>query len=75
MSSFVPCRGKEACVERGDRCITCGRSLSEIARTRVLIDDLAELALKMDYSNVEEFAAYIGSKLAKKIHHRRERVA
>lgn len=72
MSLFVPCRGKQACIEHGDRCVTCGRTLSEIARTRVLIDDLAELALQMDYDNVDAFAAYVGAKLARKIHYRRE---
>lgn len=72
MPSFAPCRGKQACVERGERCITCGRSLDEIARTRMLIDDLAELALRMDYDNVDEFAAYVGAKLAKKIRYRRD---
>jgi hypothetical protein len=72
MPLFTPCQGKNACVEKGDICITCGRSLDEIARTRQLIDALSELALEMDYSNAEEFATYIGSKVQKKIRYRRE---
>lgn len=72
MPSFTPCRGKQACVERGEHCITCGRSLDEIARTRRLIDELAELALDMNYDNADDFAAYVGAKLAKKIHYRRD---
>ena len=59
-------------MERGELCITCGRSLDEIARTRRLIDDLAELALRMGYDNVDEFAAYVATKVVKKIHYRRD---
>ena len=72
MPLFTPCRGKQACVERGDRCITCGRSLHEIARTRQLIDDLAELAITQGYDNLDEFAVYVANKLGKKIRYRRD---
>lgn len=72
MPLFTPCRGKHACVEKDDRCVTCGRSLDEIARIRLLIDALSELALEMDYSNADEFAAYVGSKVSKKIRYRRD---
>lgn len=72
MSLFTPCKGKHACVEKGDLCLSCGRSLHEITRTRRLIDELSELALEMDYSNLDEFADYIGSKISKKVRYRRD---
>lgn len=59
-------------MEKGDRCLSCGRSLIEVSRTRELIDQLGDLALQMDYDNLDEFAAYIGSKLIKKVRYRRE---
>ncbi len=59
-------------MEQGDRCITCGRTLDEIAHTRRLIEALAELALDRDYDNVDDFATYVGNKLSKKLHHRRD---
>lgn len=74
MTKFTPCRGKQACVEKGEHCLTCGRSLDEIARTRQLIDELAELALAMDYANIDEFSTYIAAKLSKKVQYRRENV-
>jgi hypothetical protein len=46
--------------------------LSEIARLRAAIDELARLALDADYDNTEEFAAYVARKLFKTINHRRE---
>jgi hypothetical protein len=72
MSLFTPCKGKTACRDDGERCLVCGRSFAEIARTRELIDALAELACAQDYGNVDEFAAYIARKLEKKVRHRRE---
>jgi len=72
MPDFTPCRGKQFCVEKGDVCISCGRSLDEIARTRRLIDELAELALSMEYGNLDEFTGYIASKVNKKVRYRRE---
>jgi len=72
MALFTPCRGKHACVERGELCVSCGRSLDEIARTRRLIDDLSELALQMDYSNLDDFTAYVAGKIGKKVRYRRE---
>ncbi len=70
MARFTPCQGKTACRDDDERCITCGRSFAEIAQTRNLIDALAELAMNQAYENVEEFAAYIATKLVKKVRHR-----
>jgi hypothetical protein len=71
MSRFTPCKGKTACRDDGERCITCGRSFAEIERTRALIDALAEFALGQGYDNEEEFAAHVADKLVKKVRHRR----
>jgi hypothetical protein len=72
MSRFTPCQGKTACRDDGARCLTCDRDFAEIERTRALIDALAEFAMQQDYENVEEFAAHVADKLAKKVRHRRE---
>ena len=72
MSTFNPCKGKTACRDDGEKCLTCGRSLGEIEQTRILIDALAELALVQGYDNVNQFVVYVADKLEKKILHRRE---
>ena len=71
MKVFTPCKGKTACRDDGERCLTCGRGFDEITRTRQLIDALADLACAQGYNNVDEFAAYIAHKLEKKVRHRR----
>ncbi|NTV96391.1 MAG: hypothetical protein HGA75_13410 [Thiobacillus sp.] len=72
MSQFKPCAGKTACRDDNVHCLVCGRSLAAIEATRRLIDGLAELAMAEDYENVDEFAAYVASKVVKKVRHRRE---
>lgn len=71
MSTFTPCKGQTACRDDGERCITCGRGFAEIEQTRALIDALAAFAIQQDYENVDEFAAYVASKVVKKVNHRR----
>jgi len=71
MPVFTPCRGKTACRDDGERCVVCNRSLVEIGQTRDLIDALAELAMRQNYDNVDEFAAYVAAKLVKKVAFRR----
>lgn len=71
MSTFTPCKGQTACRDDGTTCLTCGRGLGEIGRTRQLIDALTELAVAQGYENVEEFAAYVAAKMVKKVRHRR----
>lgn len=61
--TFTPCRGKSACRDDGQRCLTCGRSLVEIVQLRQLMDQLTELAITNGYDNVDEFAAYIARKV------------
>jgi hypothetical protein len=72
LTRFQPCHGKDACRDDGERCLTCGRSLTEIARLRAGIDALATLALDAGYDNSEEYASYVARKLLKTISHRRE---
>ncbi|MBK1630633.1 hypothetical protein CKO31_07720 [Thiohalocapsa halophila] len=72
MARFEPCHGKDACRDDGERCLTCGRQLTEIARLREAIDALAGLAVDYRYDNTEEFANYVARKLFKTINHRRE---
>lgn len=70
MSLFSPCKGKTACCDADERCLTCERSFAEIEQTRALIDALAEFALQQSYENVEQFAAYVADKAVKKVRHR-----
>ncbi|EGV32242.1 amidohydrolase 2 [Thiorhodococcus drewsii AZ1] len=74
MARFEPCHGKNACRDDGERCLTCGRGLDEIARLRNAIDALATLAIERDYDNSEEFATYVTRKLFKTINYRREQL-
>ena len=65
---FIACKGKTACQEDDLYCRTCGRSLEEIYTTRLLIDELAQFLLSMNYSNSEEFLEYVVKKATKKFH-------
>lgn len=69
--AFVPCQGKSACRELQGRCLTCGRTLEEVAQLRLLIDDLSNMAIEFDYDNTQQFADYVARKLIKKVAHRR----
>lgn len=72
--SFSPCKGKTACRDDGERCLTCGRSLAEITQVRALIDEAAEAVsafiVAQGYDNPGEFAAYFARKVEKKVLHR-----
>lgn len=72
MQNFKPCVGKNACRDSEHSCLTCGRPLAEVARTRELIDQLAEFVIASGYGNVDEFATYIARKVVKKVEHRRD---
>jgi predicted Fe-S protein YdhL (DUF1289 family) len=73
MTTFTPCQGKNACRDDGETCLTCGRSLSEIAKLRELMQGLKTLAIDHEYENVNDYADYISRKVAKMIdHHRQE---
>jgi len=72
MSVFNSCKGKTACRDDGEKCLTCDRSFAEIEQTRKLIDALADFTCAQGYDNVGEFAAYVASKVEKKVKHRRE---
>lgn len=70
--AFVPCQGKSACRDDGERCLVCGRSLHEVALLRDLIGRLADLAVVHNYANADQYAAYVAAKLEKVIAHRRD---
>ena len=70
---FRPCAGKNVCIENKTHCLSCGRKLTTIAKTRKLIEELANLALKEDYNNVEEFMEYIGIKAGKMVRHQQNK--
>lgn len=72
MSRFTPCKGRTACRDDGEKCLTCGRSFAEIEQTRSLIDALAEFVIAQGYENTGEFAAYVADKVEKKVKYRRE---
>ena len=67
MARFSPCKGRELCRELGVRCITCGRSLDEVARTKLLVDEVFGFIQQMDYENGEEFMDYLRKKIGKKL--------
>ncbi len=71
MKTFTPCQGKDYCRDDGAKCLTCGRQLDEILWLRDLIDQLASLANKYNYENIEDYSAYIAKKVSKTIQHRR----
>jgi hypothetical protein len=71
MSLFNPCKGKTACRDDGEKCLTCGRGFAEIEQTRKLIDALADFVCAQGYDNAGEFAAYVAGKVDKKVRHRR----
>ena len=71
MQTFRPCAGKNVCTENATHCLACGRKLEIVARTRSLIDDLTSLILDEEYSNIEAFMEYVGTKTIKKVKHQR----
>lgn len=72
MASFKPCVGRNACRDNGEVCLTCGRSLEEIVSTKQLVDNIFDFIQEMDYDNADEFMAYLGRKIGKKIAHAKQ---
>lgn len=72
MKQFKPCLGKMACRDNGEICLSCGRSLAEIAELRDAMSQLVDLAVQQGYENVDEYCAYIATKVQKSIQYRRE---
>ena len=62
---FSPCTGK--CTEEGTHCEGCGRSHEEIAEMREPVGLLVELAHKMQYENIEDFAQAVGDSIKYKM--------
>jgi len=51
---FKPCTGE--CTDEGTHCEGCGRTHEEIEAMRQSVGKLVELAEKMKYENLEDFA-------------------
>lgn len=66
---FKSCVGRDACNEDGYHCRACGRSHSEIEKTRILVADIAHFIHEMGYDNHDEFLEYVARKAKKKYEH------
>jgi quinolinate synthase len=62
---FSPCTGK--CTEEGTHCEGCGRTHEEIAAMREPVGMLVDLAHKMQYENIEDFARAVGDSIKYKM--------
>ena len=58
---FNPCTGK--CTEEGSHCEGCGCSHEEIAEMRKPVAMLVELAHKMQYENIDDFANAVADRI------------
>ncbi len=54
---FKPCNG--GCTDEGLHCEGCGRTHQEIEAMRGPVEELAALAEKMEYENLEDFASAV----------------
>ena len=62
---FKPCNGE--CTDEGVYCLGCGRTHQEIEAMRRPVEDLAALATKMQYENIEDFAAAVAGSVKYKL--------
>jgi hypothetical protein len=62
---FSPCTGK--CTEEGTHCEGCGRSHEEIAEMREPVGLLVDLAHKMQYENIEDYAQAVADSIKYKM--------
>lgn len=67
MTRFTPCVGRTACRDDGVRCLACHRSLSEIAKTRDVVETVTAFLDEMNYENPQQFFDYLSSKVMKKL--------
>ena len=58
---FKPCNGN--CTFEGLYCDGCGRTHQEIEAMRRSVDDLLDLADRMKYENLEEFADAVSASI------------
>lgn len=63
---FSPCISGQ-CTTEGTHCAGCGRSHEEIAETKQHVMALVGLAQKLEYENIEEFAAFVGKSVLRKL--------
>ena len=62
---FVPCN--DQCTKEGTHCEGCGRSHSEIAGTKQIVQSAITHIRQYDYENPEEFVAAISKSILKKL--------
>lgn len=62
---FNPCNGE--CTDQGLCCEGCGRTHQEIEAMRKPVEDLAALAIKMNYENIEDFANAVAGSVKYKL--------
>jgi len=62
---FNPCTGD--CTDQGTHCEGCGRSHEEIAEMKKHVIGLVELAQKMEYDNIDEFAGAVAGSIKYKL--------
>lgn len=62
---FVPCNGD--CTDEGIYCEGCGRTHQEIEAMRKPVEQLAALAEKMQYENLEDFANAVAGSVKYKL--------
>lgn len=70
MKQFKPCVNKNACSEVGSHCLSCGRPLDEVYKTRELIEQLSVFVLDAEYENLDDFLAYLSKKVKAKVNYR-----
>ena len=62
---FSPCTGQ--CTDDGTHCEGCGRSHEEIEEMYQLVNGLVTFAQKMEYDNIEDFAAGVAGSIRYKM--------
>ena len=62
---FVPC--KDQCTTEGTHCEGCGRSHSEIASTKQIVQSAVAHIRQHDYDNPDDFVAAISKSILKKL--------
>ena len=62
---FIACNGE--CTDEGICCEGCGRTHQEIDAMRKPVEELAELATKMEYENIGDFANAVAGSIKYKL--------
>jgi hypothetical protein len=62
---FKPCNGD--CTDEGIYCRGCGRTHQEIEAMRRPVEELAALATRMQYENIEDFVTAVAGSVKYKL--------